>query len=211
VEFFGNGFGRLSVDESGEIAFQGKLGDGTKIEQTAFLSGKGVWSFYAPVHQDKGCVFGWIRFKEQSFGDIFGQLTWIHPPSEDDPKLKNGFTAQLTVIGSRFAPPRDQAPPFASRSAILALSGEGFDGKTLVAGFQFNDRNRIEFPGPNPLELKLRVSASTGLYTGSFIHPATGKSVPLQGVLLQKQRSGAGFFVGPTRHGTIAIAPAPDA
>lgn len=211
VEFFGNGFGRLNVDESGEIAFEGRLGDGTKVEQTAFLAEKGVWSFYTPVHQDKGCVFGWIRFKEQSFGDIFGQLTWIHPPHSEDPKLKNGFTAQLTVIGSRFAPVGSAGPPLASKSAILALSGDGFDEKTLVAGFRFDDRNRIEFPGPNPLNHKLRISPTTGQFTGSFVHPSTGKIVPLQGVLLQKQNSGAGYFTGPNRKGTVAIARAPDA
>ncbi len=206
ADFFGNGFGTLTVTDAGEVQFEGYLGDGTRFEQTAHVSRKGVWSFYAPVHQDKGCVVGWIRFKEQSFGDLFGQLTWIHPEVKDDQQLAQGFTAELSVIGSRYHPQTGSVPTLGTASGYLALTGDGFKGRTFVNSFTL-DGNRLQFANATPLKCRVTLKPSTGLFGGTFIHPGNGKTTPLRGAILQKQRSGAGFFIGPNRAGPVNLAP----
>ena len=206
AEFFGNGFGTLVVSAEGEARFEGQLGDGTKIAQQAHLSKKGVWSFYAPAHQDQGCVVGWIRFKEQEFGDLFGQLTWIHPAVEDDERLARGFTAELSVIGSRFSPAAAKDASLL-RSGYIALAGDGFRDKTFVNSFA-RDGDRLKFAQTTPLKCRVSFDASTGLISGSFVHPLTGRASAIRGVILQKQNSALGFFLGPNRAGPVNIAPA---
>lgn len=211
-QYFGEGFGTLVVDEKGVIRFEGLLGDGTELEQKAHVSPTGVWSFYVPLYRNAGCVVGWIRFKDQPFGDLFGQLTWIRPSGASDPKLAGGFTAELSVIGSRYSPPPRGRSILNADAGILALRGDGFSDKTFINAISIEDNNRVVFPDQTPLKCKLRLNASTGLFSGSFVHPSTGKTASIQGALLQKQRSGAGFFRGPNRTGPVAIssdAPAP--
>lgn len=203
--YFGDGFGTLVVDEKGVIRFEGLLGDGAAIEQKAHVSPTGVWSLYVPLYRDAGCVVGWIRFKDRPFGDLFGQLTWIRPPGASDPKLAGGFTAKLSVIGSRYAPPPRGKPILSADSGILALRGDGFGEKTFINTISIEGNNRVLFPDQTPLKCKLRLNGSTGLFSGSFIHPKTGKTASIQGALLQKQRTGAGFFRGPNRTGAVAI------
>lgn len=207
AEFFGEGFGALTVDQDGLIRFEGRLGDGEAIEQKAHISSAGVWSFYIPLYQNRGCVVGWIRFKDQPFGDLFGQLTWIRPPGSPDKKLSGGFTAELTVLGSRYTPPGRGKPILTSSSGVLALRGDGFGDKTFINSISIDSNNRVVFPNPTPLKCKLRFAPSTGLFSGSFVHPANGKTTAIQGALLQKQRSGAGFFQGPDRTGPVVIGP----
>ncbi len=208
-EYFGNGFGTLTVNEAGEAKFEGALGDGAKIVQTARVSKKGVWSFYAPVHQDKGCVVGWIRFKEQTFGDLFGQLTWIHPADPKDEKLANGFTAELSVIGSRFTPAKRGETGGFPDAGVIALTGEGFRGKTFINEFVVGKNGDVRFPKPSPLKCRLTYRPASGLFSGSFTHPFTGKAAAFQGAFLQKQKTGAGQFQGPNRTGAVTLAPAP--
>ncbi len=43
--------------------------------------------------------------------------------------------------------------------------------------------------------LSLSVAVKTGMFTGSFVHPDTGRSIRFQGVLLQQQNFGTGFFL----------------
>ncbi len=206
ASFFGNGFGTLIVSDHGEAQFEGWLGDGTRFEQQAHISKKGVWSFYAPAHQDKGCVVGWIRFKEQAFGDLFGQLTWIHPAVENDEQLARGFTAELSVIGSRFSPDAAKAGS-TLRSGFIALAGDGFRGRTFVNSFT-RDGDRLDFARATPLKCRVSLNASNGLISGSFVHPLTGKAAAIRGTILQKQDSALGFFLGPNRAGPVNIAPA---
>ena len=45
----------------------------------------------------------------------------------------------------------------------------------------------------------------TGLLKGSFVHPATGKKVSINGVVLQKQNEARGFFLGTNKAGAFLL------
>jgi len=51
------------------------------------------------------------------------------------------------------------------------------------------------------------VTTSTGLFKGTVINPADGKPVSFNGVLLQKQNFGGGFFTGFNQTGRVFIGP----
>jgi hypothetical protein len=57
------------------------------------------------------------------------------------------------------------------------------------------------------IKLTLTVSPKTGLFTGSFLNPETTKTVPINGVVLQKQNIGAGFFLSTNLSGQVYFDP----
>jgi hypothetical protein len=50
-------------------------------------------------------------------------------------------------------------------------------------------------------KLSLKPTSSTGVLTGSFVHPLTQLATPLSGVMLQKQDLGTGFFLSKLNSG----------
>jgi len=125
---------------------------------------------------------------------------------EDDERLARGFTAELSVIGSRFSPAAAKDASLL-RSGYIALAGDGFRDKTFVNSFA-RDGDRLKFAQTTPLKCRVSFDASTGLISGSFVHPLTGRASAIRGVILQKQNSALGFFLGPNRVGPVNIAPA---
>jgi len=57
--------------------------------------------------------------------------------------------------------------------------------------------------GTNRINLKWDVTS--GRVSGSFIHPATGRSASLQGVILQNQNLARGFFLGTNQSGSFFL------
>jgi hypothetical protein len=56
---------------------------------------------------------------------------------------------------------------------------------------------------------KLTVRTSSGLFHGSVINPETGKPITVNGIVLQNQNFGAGFFLGTNQSGSVLLSPAP--
>jgi hypothetical protein len=47
------------------------------------------------------------------------------------------------------------------------------------------------------------------LFHGSVINPETGKPITVNGIVLQNQNFGAGFFLGTNQSGSVLLSPAP--
>ena len=60
-------------------------------------------------------------------------------------------------------------------------------------------------------ELKppLKLTPKTGQFSGSFLHPATGKKIKFGGLFLQPDKLGTGFFNGTNETGAVTIEPVP--
>jgi len=61
----GDGVGTVSVDTSGNVTFNGTLGDGTGISQTSTISMDGRWPFYASLFTNNGVILGWLTFTNE--------------------------------------------------------------------------------------------------------------------------------------------------
>jgi hypothetical protein len=55
--------------------------------------------------------------------------------------------------------------------------------------------------------VKMAITTATGLFKGSVKDPFSGRIVPFNGVVLQQQNSGGGFFIGFDQTGRVAITP----
>jgi hypothetical protein len=105
----------------------------------------------------------------------------------------------LELVGERYS------APTSSTVHVLGLSGTTSNAELLLsqAGlsaavqqlFDFPASNSIKFPSPNAAAYVLKITPSTGVFSGSFtalgVTPAENrKAVPLAGVLLQGSQSG---------------------
>jgi hypothetical protein len=54
----------------------------------------------------------------------------------------------------------------------------------------------------------MKITGKNGQFTGTFVHPVTGKATKFKGVLIQKQNLGGGHFRGANKTGFVIVEPA---
>jgi hypothetical protein len=207
----GNGYGTLKVDAGGKIRLSATLGDGTRISQTAVVSGNGIWPVYIPLYLKRGSLVGFVTFTNiVGISDLGGTLTWFKPVSPGSKLYPNGFTTQITLLGSAYtAPPLGTAALSVSNTAcnLLVTSGAGDLVSFASNSVTLNPNNKVTLCVTNGF--KLTITARTGLFSGSFVNPVTSKPTTFKGALLQKQNDGAGFFLGTDQTGFVTVEPSP--
>lgn len=197
----GDGFGKITVKSSGKVTFAGKLADGTAVSQSAIISQSGEWPFYAPLYSKKGSVLGWLVLDAQSPAAIHGSVAWFKPEQPRQKAYPDGFIVMSGPIGSRYN--------FVKGTPVLNLTGghivleSGNLPESIVNEFSMDAKSRIT--GPN--KLRLTITTSSGLFKGSVMNPATGKMIPVSGVLLQNENIGAGYFLNGSQSGRVYVGP----
>jgi hypothetical protein len=199
----GDGVGSLSVTPDGRIKFAGKLADGTRASQATTLSKSGSWPFYASLYSGKGSLVGVSRLDTNSpDSDLTGDLLWfkqVQPGARYSPA---GFTNAVAMMGSAYRPPD-------AVNAALNLSSASLAFTNTELGLAFENQITLNPAGAianlSPNKVSLRLSKSTGLFTGSVTPPSGGKAWPFCGALLQKPTMGAGFLLGTNQSGEVLL------
>lgn len=197
----GDSYGTAVVSANGGIAFAGALADDTKVSQKGLLLANGQWPFYVPLYSGNGSIFGWLTFSNQANSDITGTVDWFKLAQAA--KFYSAVTNSTQATGSMYH--------FTNGVPVLNFT----DGVVWFANGNIpNDfTNQVTFSnnvvsnlGSNNLTLKL--TTSTGLFKVTAVDPDTGKTVTGSGVVLQKQNSGDGFFLGTNQTGHLFWGPA---
>lgn len=199
----GNGIGTAKVDTLGNVQWSMTLPDGTQVGEKTTLSESGSWPLYAAPYSSRGVVIGWMQFNGAPSDGFDGQCVWTKPGGADAP-YPGGLTNALTVLGSSY-----EAPPVAYRNfgtSELVLSGGGL-ANPITNSVTWGPNNKIVNNSPNKLSLTL--TPASGLFKGTVVDPASGKSVPFQGVLFEEGNVGLGFFPGGNQSGAVSFAPNP--
>lgn len=197
----GNGIGTVNVDTLGNVQWNMTLPDGTKLNEKTTLSQSGSWPLYAALYKGGGVVIGWVQFNGAATNGFAGQCVWTKPAGAAAP-YSGGLTNALAVSGSSY-----QAPPMAFfGDSQLVLSGGGL-ANPITNSVTWGLNNKIVNNSPNKLSLSL--TPANGLFKGTVVDPATGRSVPFQGVLFEKGNVGLGFFPGGNQSGAVSFAPNP--
>ncbi len=197
----GDGFGTAAVDGLGNVTFSGTLADGTKVSQKTFASGLGEWPLYGSLYSGNGMVLGWLTFTNQATNDITGLVDWIKLPKPGAKLYPAGFTNSTEVLGSRYV--------FTNGIPVLNLS----TGQVWLANGNLTQSftNQIVLGANNKVtgtnKLSLAITSASGLFKGTVPNPVSGKSVSFQGIILEKQNFGGGFFLGTNQSGRVFIGP----
>ncbi|MGD0651488.1 MAG: S8 family serine peptidase [Verrucomicrobiia bacterium] len=207
----GNGYGTLKVDAGGNIRFSATLGDGTRISQTAVVSKDGTWPVYIPLYVKKGSLSGWVTFTNVvGVSDLGGMLSWFKQPVPAGKFYPNGFATEIMLLGSEYTAPPVGTPVLDVTNTacnILVTLGGGNLDSFVSNSVTLTAAKKVFLCVTNGF--RLMITPNTGLFSGSFINPATHKSTVFRGALFQKQNIGAGFFLGTSQTGFVTVEPSP--
>lgn len=202
-EQVGTGFGSITADVAGKVTFTGALGEGTKISQSTYLSSHGQWPFYASLYSGSGSILGWLTFTNETDRDIGGSVIWIKPVQAKAGICSSGLTNAINAMGSLYTNSKPALNYTYGQIRLDSVNGRGGFTNRIKIG----TNNMVTNLSSN--QLKLTLTASTGLFNGSVADPITRKPISFQGALLQKQNLGLGCFPGTNQSGTVRLEVAP--
>jgi hypothetical protein len=198
----GDSYATVTVSATGGITFAGALADGSKVSQKAVLLANGQWAFYVPLYSGNGSIFGWLTFSNEANSDITGMVDWFKLTQAKAKFYRAGFTnLMMEAAGSSYL--------FTNGVPVLDLPGQVWLANGNLAGsftnqIALDSANKVTSPNAT---LKMAVTTASGLFKGSVANPVTGKAISFNGVVLQKQNFGGGFFLGTNQTGRVFFGP----
>jgi len=217
----GTGYVTFTANNRGSVKYSGVLADGTKFSGSSSLTAFGGatlsdlgyddadagtayagFPIYAKLASRRGTVAGqlWIDGRgtlspSDNHVYIIGS-SWLYPGTSPA-KNANGFAASFddgafAEIGAAYAKSQDLARVF---------EGASFQVDCGTASVTAHGRSIALEPG-NELDATLRVSASTGIFSGKFLLPSTtdgtsSGTVKFAGVLVPLLEQGGGYYLEP--------------
>lgn len=200
----GYGVSSLAIDSGGVGRLSGSLADGTLLAQVGPLGKTGRWPFYASLYSGKGSAFGWLQLTNET--DTLrpaGQLTWTKTmvPGRYYPA---GFTNQVELISSIFSAPAKGQRVLDVTNAIFTVFGDSVSMPTNST-LTITTNNQAVITSTNLSKLAVTFLPSTGLVSGTFIHPNTLRATPFKAIVLPQQKTVFGWFLGTNLGGGISI------
>lgn len=212
---FGTGHARITVSASGSVRATGALPDGLAYTVSSALLENDTWPLFRAPYGKLGHVLGLVSWQSGAPAtQSASSLLWVKRPV--DPRSKDayyraGFHHALTLTGELYVPPV-RAPLLdllkAEDNLVFAAFGAGLITDPLTRPVTLTAANKL-LTVSDAARLKLSVSASTGVFSVSFLHDQTLKTVKGTGVFLQTQRTAGGVFRGATQAGALQIEPSP--
>ncbi len=216
----GDGWAALTVSPAGLVKVTGRLGDGTALTETAYLSAAGEFALFTELYRSvpvKGRVGGSLVFRDiPDVSDCDGIVQWVKLPDTREKTHAAGFAVETWALGSRHITPAAGQRLLAELAdaepnASLSLFGPGLpadSGHEIERVISWLGNNTLRHYGPEKLSGK--AARGTGLVSGSYRDPATKLSFAFQGITFQKQGLAAGQFVAGGATGALRILPGTD-
>jgi hypothetical protein len=198
----GDGFGTLTVTPSGQVQFAAALADGTRLTQSTTVSQAGEWPIYVPLYRGQGQVLGWVTFASTAQDDLNGPLSWIKLPNARTAYYPQGFTLQPVASGSAYQPPAPHTPILNVTDGLVTLTDGNLDS-SITDLITLNENNKVFSSNP----VSLTFSPANGRFKGAVPNPLGHRPITFNGVVLQKQNFGSGYFLGPTQSGRVYVGP----
>jgi cyclophilin family peptidyl-prolyl cis-trans isomerase len=199
----GNGYAALSIAPTGMISLVGILADNTSISQSVGLSKQGIWPLYISLYGNQGAIFGWET--NNSPANFSGPLTWIKPAvsGTHGAYYPNGFNTNFSSSADSYSPPSPGSQyeiTFGGGTVVGSLT----NNLTVSAARQF-------IPAPNSTDkLTITLAATTGVLSGHFFNPATGKTLSFKGAFASPSVGGSGYTLDSDgQTGYLQIQPLP--
>ena len=206
----GNGFGAVVIQKNGQLMFKGKAADGSSVSQAIGLSRFGDWPLYLRANQNRGRLIGWLAVNKQTASSITGgNVDWVKDPGADA-LYPQGFSLVLRPAGSTYVPPSPTKPLLSWTNGVAGFSGGDLSDPTSST----QDSVKVSLKAPATIHaepgtegLRLAVNRGNGFLSGSFFNIGSGERNPIQGVVLQQQKSAQGYFLGTDVAGAFSLLP----
>lgn len=209
----GIGFAATTVSATGAVRLVGKSADNQNISygnsltssnalpifiglngNLAFLTGSAVFDSTKPESDARDAVMRWFKPaglpNQTSYPNGWpdGILVDFTASKYLAPKAPITFTA----LGAGVPP----AANTATASVEVTLRHAGFDSPFPRTQGSINAASKVTLIAPvNPASLTVAFTPATGVFSGRFLHPISGKSLTISGYVHQKTNSAGGFFI----------------
>lgn len=236
----GSGFAALTVDNSGMATLAGRLADDTPITASTVISSEGLMSWFQMLNNNKASFGGYlsldsIRYSKGSRSytkpeRVIGNPRWYKEAQPiTEKRYQGGFSpTQLRALGTPYIAPGTRQTVWGIDEGIddnpnnfkIDFSSGGLSS-TLSMTARLNIDNSVTPPVSNPNKVSLKITPSTGSYTGTY-EIMTGtvlRKVTFNGLMLSALNDqsrfglnhlpprGAGFFLLPGLTPSVTTAP----
>ena len=217
ASLFGTGYASIKVTGSGTVYLVGALPDGTACTLSSVFLVNDTWPLFHPPYGKRGHLLTTVFWNASlpSAGMSAAPVHWVKLPvlpASLDKFYRGGFAASLTMTAAPYLPPVRGTPvldlPLLADNLLFTASGAGLLTNPLVRPVTLTSANLLQTV-PDAAKLKLSVSTTTGVFTTTFLHDQTLKTVTGKGVLLQNAKRGAGVFRGAATAGALDLRPPP--
>ena len=195
----------MTVTPTGLGRLSGVLADGTKINVSVPLSKHGTLPLYQALYKNQGATIGWVTFGTNS--SLGATVDWFRPPLPATAYFPAGFTTNVTLLGEKYVSPTNGGPSILGTNVVTL--GGGNLVSNLMATAVIGDTGNVTVLPPNAENLQMKIQTKTGQFGGSFTHPVLGKTVSFNGLVLQVDGTGAGYFLGNNASGFVSFEPTP--
>jgi hypothetical protein len=213
----GSGAGAINISTQGRVSMTGHLADGSAINISAPATESGDIPLYTRLYGKLGVFIGFARcgshtnanFDPGLFPFSVPELAWTKPPGATprDALYREGFRYQGELLASVYTPPPTGPSTLRLTNDVFTAQFGNLDNP-LVASLVYTN-GKLAAPSLTN-QFSLRITPASGLFSGSFRHPATGKSRSFLGALQQLvppisgiDLIGYGSFLGTNQAGGI--------
>jgi PKD repeat protein len=197
----GFGYGTLTVTPKGNGLMTGFLGDGTRLTVSAPLSKQGTWPLYETLYGGQGAALGWVTIGTNGLVDA--TVDWFRPASPASSFYPAGFSTVVTLDGDKYVRPVNSGPSFSGNGQLTL--GDGNLGADIVYDLYIDAKGNVSFTFENHENVQMNLNPATGQFSGSFTHSTLNRTVTFRGLVLQPDKTGAGYFMGTGETGFAVI------
>ncbi len=195
----GSGYASLTVSKAGLGHLVGALADGTPFSASAQVGPGGTLPIYLPLYANKGGVAGTLAFQSAtSTGELTGTMNWWKPAGPAASAYPPAISTTLLAAGSSY----NHLTGISGTGGAITFAGGHITG-TESYPFALTPPLKITVPQPGAKSVTLAVTQPSGLFSGTVIDGA--KRALFHGVLLQEQRTGAGYFTDTAGGGSVSV------
>ena len=200
-----DGYATISITNTGAVTLAGKLANNVAITHASNLVGVASWPLFVPLHTNQGYIAGNVFFNSTpGVSDFEGSIAWRKPLTVGGIHTAE-FTTQLDLIGSRYDAPLAGQRALNLRGTVPNAIFNAVGGNLaapITRNITLDSANKFITP-VDAVTLKLTLTATSGLFTGTFKDGAATRTV--SGVLFQEENFGSGFFPGTSVSGAVEI------
>jgi hypothetical protein len=193
----GDSYAVGTISKLGVLTLAGALADGATLSASAPVSASGLSPFYFYDNAARDSVLGWVSVSSGGLSST--SVTWSKVAGKG-PLYAAGFTNVLQMVGSTWQVPSGGSAVLSLTNPTVVLSGGDLPATPL--SLPANSKSSLIFASTN---VNLTIKSSSGLFSGWFDHPDTGRRVTISGVVLTDANSARGFFLGTNESGAVLL------
>jgi hypothetical protein len=212
---FGDGFTTLPDGDSpatvtilptGAIQVRnGTLADGTAFATNAMASEQGVLPLYVPLYGGQGFLMGWVTLTTNQSGS---PVEWLMPPRLSGHYNTNGFSQSRLLLLTKYAAPAPGQNAMNWSNAVVQITGGNLpipaNSTDILTSQVLVSNNVVRVISGTISNLTITITATNGLFKGSFRNPVSNTITSFNGALATDPGTpidGGGWWLGPRGEG----------